>query len=197
MICISFYTSNGRYPDLAARLRASCDRVGLRNKILSAPEQPTWYKTINMKAGFILQMLLDAREPVLWLDCDCEVRAYPSFFGKELPPLFDFAALNWLPDDPNYDGDEILNSGGVTYWNYTAPAIELLVRWQQACQQNPDAIDDQTLDAVWKRHQMKFHVKPLWLPRTYNWMEPQFGPAPEDVVIWHEYAAGKHREEAA
>lgn len=187
MICISFFTSNGAYPRLVDRLRKSCERFDLRHKIIEAPPQDSWHRTINHKAAFILQSLLDIREPVLWLDCDCEIRQPPTVFdGTDA----DFAILNWKSGENNYDGHEITNSGGVSYWAYTAPSIDLLVRWQAACQANPNAIDDQTLDEVWRKHRPP--MKALWLPREYNWMEPQFGPAPADTVIWHEYVNGGH-----
>jgi hypothetical protein len=200
MIAISFYTSDGAYPRLADRLRASCEAVGLKNKIVQGPSRETWHRTINMKAAFILQNLLDAREPVLWLDCDCVVRKFPALLCRN---EHDFAIYNWCMADHQFDGTKLLNSGGVSYWGYTAPAIELLVRWSAACHANPAAIDDQTLDAVWKEHRPP--VKPFWLPKTYNWMcrkngvedlviRREFGPEPADCVIWHDYCGGKHRE---
>lgn len=202
MLVVSFYTVNGSYPALAARLRASCERFGLRHKIVEAPQRESWKDAINMKAGFILQSLLDERGPVLWLDCDCEVRKRPTLLmsGLMLPGSPDFAVYNWRTTDHDYDESEITNSGGVSYWNYTAPAIELLVRWQVACSQHPACVDDQTLDAVWKKFRPP--VRAMWLPKTYNWMwstesrdqviDTAFGPVPDDVVIWHDYVGGKH-----
>lgn len=189
MIAVSFFTNNGSYPALAERLHNSCDAVGLRHKIVSVKDRPTWHNAVNLKPGFILHMLMEAREPVLWLDCDCEVRKFPSLLADTDA---DLAVYEWRHGERDWDGSEICNSGGASYWAYTAPAMELLVRWGHASQQYPDMVDDQTLDAVWKASRPT--VKPLWLPKTYNWMESHFGPTPEDCVIWHDYAEGRHRE---
>lgn len=203
MIAISFYTANGKYPALASRLRKSCERFDLRHKIVEAPQQDCWHRTINLKPGFILQSLLDAREPVLWLDCDCEIRQPPKLLSNVAMTGTDFAVYNWQAHG-DYDGSEITNSGGVSYWAYTAPVLDLLIRWQFACQNNPLAVDDETLDYVWKHFRPP--VKPLWLPKEYNWMwsngpqdpviERAFGPVPDDCVIWHDYVGGKHGEAA-
>ena len=193
MIVCSFYSPNGRYPALAARLNRSCERFGLRAHIQMLQDGGDWNRTTANKVNYLLQCLLDYRCPVLWLDADCELMALPTLLWQGAP---DFAVYNWHADTANvnavpYDPHKLLSSGGVIYFTYTAPAIELLVRWRDAMMLAPTSIDDQTLDMVWA--QTRPPVRQLWLPKQYNWMTGLFGDPTSDVVIRHDYIDGAHR----
>ena len=79
----------------------------------------------------------------------------------------------------------MLHSGGVTVWGYTAPAIELLLRWNRALAENPEAVDDQVLDAV--INQCGIPLKWKHLPKEMNWMPALFGPVHPGVIVRHDY----------
>jgi hypothetical protein len=192
MIVTSFYTNNGKYPALAARLRASCERLAIRHHIVELPDNGDWKSSNNFKPHLIMSTLLDNREPVLWCDADCEILAPP-----EIPDSADFAEYNWKADlkpawKVKYDPSILLGSGGVIYFKYTAPALELLVRWVAQMNLNPAAIDDQVLDVVY--NQIRPPVTAHWLDKRYNWMTGLFGmKPPADCVIRHDYIKGGHR----
>lgn len=201
MIFISFFTPNGAYPALAQKLQASLDRFGLRPDVQMRPPFASWEEGCRYKSRFILEKLLQYREPVVWMDVDTEVWQYPHLlFGDH-----DFAIYNWTADRGHHQDGRIpfdpkstrlICSGGVQKWGYTAAAIELLLRWIAKFRDTSwNKGDDPLLDAAYN----DFHppVNPLWLPKTYNRMDKHTShwsdiPAAE-VVINHDYIDGQHR----
>jgi hypothetical protein len=204
-VFISFYTSNGNYPGLALQLRRSLERFDLAHEIHCVPPFADWAQGCRFKSSFILQMLMKHRRPVVWMDVDTEVVKQPDLlFGPE-----DFAIYNWFADSHHHLEDAIgrgefrgslLCSGGVQKWGYTAPAMELLMRWISGFATHDwTRGDDLVLDAVFSQHRPPVH--PLWLPKTYNRMaglSPHWACLPQhQVVIEHHYQQGRHREGAS
>jgi hypothetical protein len=204
MIFISFFTPDGAYPDLAGKLVASLDRLRLRSDVQMRPRFADWVDGVRFKPRFILDRLLEHRQPVVWLDVDTEVRRHPQLlFGKQ-----DFAIYNWLADKGHHlDGEipfdrrstRLMCSGGVQKWGYTAPAIELLLRWNRRVDERTDREwDDPLLDEVFNQHRPP--VDTLWLPKTYNRMdglsEHWSAVPPEQIVINHDYRRGGHRQDS-
>jgi hypothetical protein len=191
VIFTSFYTDNGRYPELAARLRKSLEAFGLPYTIGRGDDQGEWNKTCCIKPQVILNTLISRRRPVVWLDCDTQIVSFPHLLFQ---PHYDFACYNWYADANNvanlpYDPQRLACSGGVMMFGYTAAAIELLLRWQHRIDKG-GLLDDPSLDDVFNTNRPP--VNPLWLPREYNRMDSLF---PETKpVIDHEYARGKHRD---
>jgi hypothetical protein len=203
-VFISFHTPNGNYPGLAVQLRRSLERFALEHDIHCVPSFADWSQGCRFKSSFILQMLFKHRRPVVWMDVDTEVVNYPELlFGPE-----DFAIYNWFADSNHhleeaigrgeYSGS-LLCSGGVQKWGYTAPALELLMRWIAGFATHDwKRGDDLVLDAVFSQHRPP--VRPLWLPKTYNRMaglSPHWACLPQhQVVIEHHYQQGRHRDGA-
>jgi len=197
MIVASFFTRNGSYPQLAQRLSDSCTRLGLHHRIVEAADTGQWKSSNNMKVAVIHQFMFELRRPVLWVDVDCEILKLPILLWEE---DHDFAAYNWHGDSDNvnhvpYDPSRLFCSGGVLWFRYTAPAMELLWRWRAALAANPQGVDDQVLDEVY--NSARPPVRPLWLPRTYNFMTRLYGDPTPDVVIRHDFVEGGHRDEKA
>jgi hypothetical protein len=199
---VSFFTTDGKYPLLATRLINSLNRFQLPHDIVEIPPMKSWVDGCSFKSTFILDKLLTYRRPVVWLDIDTEVWKYPSLlFGDE-----DFGIYNWHADDnhhlaetfePDPQAKTLCCSGGVQKWGYTAPAVELLLRWINAIKEHgADAGDDGMLDRAFNESQPP--VKPIWLPKIYNRMDKHtwhWREIPEhDVVINHDFTEGRHRE---
>lgn len=199
---ISFFTPNGQYPFLAAKLIKSLNKFDLPHDIVEMPPMESWTKACSFKSTFILDKLLTYRRPVIWLDIDTEVWRFPTLlFGDE-----DFGIYNWHADnnhhldgtfDYNPQAKTLCCSGGVQKWGYTAPAIELLLRWICAIQEHgDDAGDDPMLDRAFNESCPP--VKPLWLPKVYNRMDKHTqhwsNIAVGDVVINHDFTNGNHRK---
>jgi hypothetical protein len=192
---VSFYTPNGKYPELAKKLQASLDKFALEYDIELVDDFGTWQKGCAYKPQFILKMMHRYLCPIVWLDIDTEVWQYP----KLLFAPNDFAVYNWAQDtDHHLEGflnpDEMLCSGGVIKFGTTHGAIDLLSRWDERMLNSKNA-DDQELDDVYNENA---DVNPLWLPKTYNRMDKHTshwtGIPKEQVVINHDYTGGTHRE---
>lgn len=193
---VSFFSDNGGYKERAETLKASLEKFGLRHSIFQAESTDSWLNGIRMKPHFILDCLTAERGTVIWIDADAEIIKRPELlFGEH-----DFAIYNWHADKHHHlaglivRSDDILRaSGGVIKFGYTAPAMELLIRWVNAVQKNEKLEDDHCLDLAWNTTRPK--VNPLWLSKSYNRMDSLW---PEvDPVIDHHYTAGKIREEIA
>lgn len=191
MIVTSFYTPNGNFPALAARLGESCKTLGLPHLIQPIPDKGDWLSSNNLKPKIILSTLLKFRKPILYVDADCEIIRAP-----EIPEGTDFGILNWKADHElalrfGYDPEHLISSGGVIYFAYTAPSIELLIRWCEAMELNPEGVDDQVLNVVYEVN--KIPMRAWWMPKNMNWMVGLFNDPPTDCVIRHDFVNRKHR----
>jgi hypothetical protein len=92
------------YAEKAARLRASCERLGLPHELRRVP---TVHNSISSsgtadpaytKASFILDVLARRRAPVLYVDADCVFRSAPALIGELLAGGTEFAIYNWAAD---------------------------------------------------------------------------------------------------
>ena len=191
-VILNRFTQEGSYPECAARLKASCAKFNLRHSVEAVDTRGSWLDTVKQKPMWILTSLLDMREPVLWLDADCEVMKFPDLLYNNGA---DFAAYNWRADPENgkgfpYDPNLLEVSGGVMLFNYSAPALELLLRWTEAVQNDCSPLGtDPVLQSVFNLYRPP--VRCLWLPKSYNRhssMWPEVEP-----VINHEYSNGGHR----
>lgn len=93
------------YEAKAERLRRSCERWGLAHALWKFPavhesmsrhgsEDPRY-----TKANFIRNMLARLRGPVLYVDADCEFRAFPELVVRLLEGGCEFAIYNWAADE--------------------------------------------------------------------------------------------------
>lgn len=200
---ISFYTKDGKYPELAKRLKASLERFNLDYDIEEMEPFQSWAEGCKYKSKFIYKKLMQHKQPVVWLDVDSEVWQFPELLFENN----DFAIYNWLADkDHHLQGaiphdprsKTLLCSGGTQKWNYTIPMVDLLNLWidKLSKEGNWEAGDDPVLDMAFNELNPK--IIPLWLPKTYmrmdknhthHWMD-----IPKDqVVINHDYTNGAHR----
>ena len=202
-IFISFYTPDGRYPELAHKLKKSLDKFNLKSHIVKINRSfLTWEEGTNYKSSFIFQSLLKFRTNVVWLDIDTEVWQYPSLLFEE----HDFAIYNWIADKDHhlygkipYDpkAKSLLCSGGVQKYAYTASSIHLLISWIEILRKtkNKKVEDDPFLDTAFNNG--KFDLNTLWLPKTYNRMDNHsifWSKINKDsIIINHDYKGGGHR----
>ena len=191
-IVLNRFTREGTYQECAERLSASCTQFNLRKSIEAVDTHGSWLDTVKQKPTWILRTLMDVREPVLWLDADCELIKFPSLLYSSGA---DFAAYNWRADPESgkcfeYDPNRLEVSGGVMLFGYSAAAIELLLRWNDAVQENCcERGTDPLLSAVFNATRPP--VRCLWLPKSYNRHE---GVWPDvEPIINHAYSRGGHR----
>lgn len=168
MIVLNRHTLTGKYPALAGLLRESCKRFSIIFDIETVPSAGDFNANNNRKPVFLLDALMTHRQPVVWLDADCEIKKYPSLFDSFGG---DFASYNWCADPQNTNGlpfntNLLRCSGGVLWFNYSAPAFELLVRWRDALAVHPEETDDDMLSEVFNSNRVP--AQTLWLPKSYN-----------------------------
>lgn len=189
MIFTSVYTDHGNYPQLAIKLRDSLKKWGVLFRIDKITTEGGAPPPHNFKAQHILRVLCEVRQPICWLDIDCEVVQPPVLLFQN---THDFAVYNWYADSGNhlglpYDPTRLMASGGVQYYGYTAPALELAFRWANRLTMDLRE-DDLVLDSVF--NESRPPVNPLWLPRNYNRMAYHWPDV--EPVINHDYTGGQH-----
>lgn len=211
MLVFSRYTPDGTYPKFAATLKASCIKHGISHDIQEAYPAPgrtskdSWQRTMYTFTQQLLMAVITHRQPICWMDCDCEIIERPDLL---LNTTADFATYNVHADPQNVHGiafnpNRLLNCGGVLYFNYSTPAIELMLRWIFGCNASLDHHNknlegvltpwDQILDAAYNSERIP--LTPLWLPKSYNRMTTHF---PEVApIINHIFTDGGHKEEKA
>jgi len=101
----AMYTQS--YADRAARLRASCDEVGVPYVLHQIPHvhSSTSVKGVPdlgvTKPNFIKTLLERHRRPILYVDADCVFRGYPALIDELVAGRTTFAAYNWAADEDN------------------------------------------------------------------------------------------------
>lgn len=193
MLIFSKFTKDGLYEEYAQRLAASCKRFDLIYHIEAITAGQTWNDAVNAKPHWILETLINRREGILWLDVDCELKRMPN---KLLQTSADFAVYNFAADPDGeqgiaYDPMKLICGTGVVYFAYTAPAIELLIRWMSAIREHPDVRgSDPCLDIAYNLCRPPCQV--LWLPKSYNRMDSLW-PTVEPVID-HTYRQGRLKD---
>lgn len=84
-----------------------------------------WDKLTLFKPVFILEKLLQYKEPVLWLDADASVR------GK----ITEFDNVNCDMGFAIREHDNLTPHAAVLYFAYTAKSIEFLEKWKRLCEE--------------------------------------------------------------
>src|SRR6185295_4793658 len=101
-LVVAMYTDS--YAEKAARLRTSCERLGLPHELQRVP---TVHDSISRKgtrdpaytkASFVGRLLEQHHRPLLYLDADCEFRSAPVLIGELLAKGTEFAIYNWAAD---------------------------------------------------------------------------------------------------
>ena len=156
---VSFYTPNWEYPAYAARLRASCARLGLPHVIEELPDRGGWLANGWQKPAFILEKMEQVQRPLLWVDADNELVGAPTGLRDDV----DFMAV--AREGTRYERKkEWTWCVWVMFFNPTPGAMKLLRSW--ASERNgTDASDDRAFERVWQR--VRNEVRGAALPPEY------------------------------
>jgi hypothetical protein len=190
------------YADFAGRLQASCEAFGLPYQLhevasvhtsISAKGSPDAEFT---KPNYIRNLLALHRKPILYVDADCEFRAYPALIDELLAAGTSFAVYNWLADPDNdtfypvdvrvggvviqdryfvhshrvsaYAPDQLTCSGCTQLYDTSAAAAALLARWHETIVAHPQAPDDQCLGHAFNNGGSALPgLRRSWLPKAY------------------------------
>lgn len=189
---VTFYTP--RYAGYALQLVESCKQHGLAFHAAPRPDQGSWVKNCAMKATVVQEALDAFKAPILWLDADATVKAYPELLRE---PKEDFAIYarpggeriqpagrGWMSISPEWPKDlspRWFNSGTM-YFRPSDLVCRMVASWVYLTETQPDAWDQWTLQDAWVAHQ----PTTLWLPLAYCDIGGRCAPA---TVIQHDMAS--------
>lgn len=196
-VVAGFFTHD--YTARAERLARSCAATGVA---FALHEVAAVHRSISprgrsegglSKPDFILDALERFRRPVLYVDIDCVLRAYPVLVERLLAGGADVALYNWLADADTeafmpveiecegrvsrgryyayshrmdlHSRDQLICSGCTQVYADSEPARTLLQGWRQVIAARPDCSDDACLNLAYNN--LAGSVVADWLPKAY------------------------------
>ena len=123
MKVISYYTPE--YKPVVQTLLNSLEKFSIPNFIQPVNSKGSWVENCAFKPTFILNTLLNLKEPLLWVDAD-------GYFVREIDHTFtgDLSIhVNELPED---HPSKVISS--TVYVNYTKEAVNFLKLWIVECE---------------------------------------------------------------
>jgi len=153
---VSFYTEGTAYEAEAARLRASCNRLGLEAEVVAVADSGSWASNCAMKASVVRDAWRRSGRGVVWLDADATLAGVPRLLGAL---GVDFAVHRC-------DGWQF--ASGTLAFGAGGLAGELLDRWVGLCERDPGRLDQESLDLAWESLVREAPLRTLWLPQAYT-----------------------------
>lgn len=153
-VIVSYYTTATPYEALAARLRASCERLGLAHHIVALDSRGSWEANTYAKARVCQTAWRELGQPILWVDADAIVHAAPEL----LRTTADVAVHKWKGQ---------YFASGTVFFNQTSGADLLLSGWVERCATNRGVSDQPHLEHAWNALVRVHPLQTLWLPRSY------------------------------
>ena len=83
MIVVAFYTLNNMYEEEVKGLIESCEKFNIRIVTRGYESRGRWARNCAIKPEFLLDMLEEHNEDVLYLDADARIRKPPVLFMNE------------------------------------------------------------------------------------------------------------------
>lgn len=169
-VFISYYTRGTSYEEESAGMAASLAALGLEARIEGIAPLGSWQRNCLYKPTYILQCLLDARGPVVWIDADARVIRRPDLL------LIDGTA-------EGVDAAFCVRNGevlaGLLLFNYTEMTLAFLGRWVWRCSRvwsgDRCSHDMHHLNDLYLANDHRLHA--LVLPASYSLLpeDPQDG----------------------
>jgi hypothetical protein len=167
----------------------------------SINESGAWASNAAQKARVIRTALDDFwPEPVVWVDADARIKAFPTLLETLLWQDIDIAYHRRKSTHRRYDG-ELLT--GTLYFGNTVEARLILDLWIKAIEENPGTWDQKLLDGVLGGVNVQSmraytgHPKEYDLPASYCAFDlvcQYDGLEESEAIIWHEQASRKLRK---
>jgi len=194
----SFYAdigSNHYYSDCAKRLALRCDRLHMRHDIRQRKGVGEWNANCKLKPAYILEVLEERNEPLLWLDVDSILYSVP-WLVDAIEPDVDVAFVR-------YKGSKRVNPpltvrDATLFFGNTSGARMFLAEWKRRCERGHAEIvsDHHYLD--WTRRYFLEHggLKFGELPGTYAFVRGEGEQVTRPVIGIGLAAAAPGRAEA-
>lgn len=152
---VSFFTEDNEYAEHAARLRETLDRWQVPYEIAPVRSAGVWEADCARKAKFIRDAWNASDIPLVWLDADATVEAFPKLFNTIDA---DFAVHRW-------NGWQF--GSGTLYFGKSPAAGALLDQWVLRCEADPITWDQTHLQSAWCDTAATQRLRTYWLPRSY------------------------------
>jgi hypothetical protein len=188
---IYFTAFSPDYYQDAKLLQESGKKFNIDVEIVEVPSQNTREDFLYKKPQLILYQLLKYKQPVVWLDSDMRIEAFPE--ALEEIEDYDFGVLCWkyisfqklsgiyTMRSVRNDCDSMNNvlcSGGLYIFNYTEEAIKFLKKWISTCElpRVENEGDDMRFDITYNKltDQERSRIKFITIPASYNRMVTHF-----------------------
>jgi SAM-dependent methyltransferase len=180
---VTFYTEDNGYAEHASRLKATLDAFGLDYTLAPIQSTGSWERNCAFKAEFIYEQWKASDVPIVWLDADASVEAFPALFGQIRA---DVALHKWTWDHARHEtGWEFCS--GTLYFGKSERTELLLQQWILRCNCDPLTWDQVHLSSAWCDVSSFMPLETVWLPRAY--LQIDGAPALEPTVIRHGQAS--------
>lgn len=163
VIC-SYYTQNTDYEEVAHNyLMKSIGGLNIKSDIRCVPNLGSWAKNTSYKPQFILEMLEQHTDNIVFVDCDAEIVSYPELF-ENIPADCNFAAhildrSKWYGVKFEEQNSKELLSG--TLWIRNNKESRTIVQeWNMACKISP-VWEQKVLGMVLKKNDVHVYQLPI------------------------------------
>jgi len=167
-VIVSYFTTSTPYEDLATRLRASCEVLGLRHHIVPLDPTGTWEANCAAKARVCLDAWSSLSAGASAQDARTVIAEASRAMGTE--------GLNSI----TFSG-----SAETVFFGQTALAGALLERWVERCRHEPRVWDQVQLDLAWEEVTSSAPLHTMWLPRGYYQVFDADLESGDKIVIEH------------
>lgn len=185
---ISFYTTDNGYVEHARRLEASLKKYNIDYLLQPVDSMANWESACAYKSTFIYEQWQNSDIPVVWLDADATLEAYPALFAAIEA---DFAIHKWRWNSLK-PGDGWQFSSGTLYFGKSEATEKLLQQWQLRCQADPHTWDQEHLCSAWCDISAILPLRTVWLPRCY--LQINGAPQLAAPVIMHWQASREQKQ---
>jgi hypothetical protein len=182
-VIVSAYAGDRYYHDCAVRLKADCDRLGLKHHIVEwdLSEGDDWIAICRRKVGFMKEALALYPDGVFWVDVDSQLYKVPRFLDSLSGDIAAYLrGLKYLRDfDPAAVSRFFVP--GFLYLSGSPACLEfvdLMVRLER--EYVGQATDDYFLHEAWLQHERQLTVTIL-PPSTLHFADQ---PRTEDHAIF-------------
>lgn len=191
---VCFHTPNGIYPQMAERMKASCEKLSVNVDVRIADDLGSWVKNCGYKSNFLYDRVCELKDGqcVLWLDSDAVMCSRPELIfstdrdfaihakpgGRTIKPTGrDPISLpsKWKLEPKWFES-------GTIFFRKTKQIVDMLDLWRKWTAQG-NKWDQWTLQEAWSEIQ----PPTLWLPRSYCQIHKLHGD--KDAVILHDLAS--------
>lgn len=156
---VAFYTKNTFYEYEKNRLVKSTEALNLPIQTMGVDSTGSWVKNAGLKPKFLLQQRKEIRGPILYVDVDAVFHSNPWDYLLDITS--DFAVY--------YQNDGRLVSATILI-NDTPNAIEIIEKWQAACESDPDKWDQVALEEILSSDYAKDKYTITSLPVSFCWI---------------------------